>query len=94
MLFPADVWHPHNLEEKIPPGQVVCLEIPFWPVGIIFQAGGCIRLAIKGYKVTLPEFPGLGRVPKNLNRGHHVIYTGPDYPSSVVLPLASKKGSS
>lgn len=94
MLSPADVWHPHDREEKIPPGQVVCLEIPFWPGGIIFQAGESVRLEIKGHEVTLPEFPALDRVPTNLNRGYHMIYSGPDYPSSIVLPLASRRGAS
>ncbi|KAG0646971.1 Cocaine esterase [Hyphodiscus hymeniophilus] len=94
ILAPADVWHPHKSEDKITPGQIVCLDIPLWPSGIIFQAGESIRLEIKGHEVTLPEFPALDRVPENLNRGHHVIYSGPDNPSSIVLPLAAAKGGS
>jgi predicted acyl esterase len=89
MLAPAVAWHPHNLEDKIPPGEIVCLDIPLWPSGIIFEAGESIRLEIKGHEVTLPEFPALDRVPRNLNRGKHVIHTGPDHPSSIVLSLAS-----
>lgn len=94
ILHPADIWHPHDREEKIPPGEVVCLEIALWPGGIIFEAGESIRLEIKGHEVTLAEFPAIDRVPTNLNRGHHVIHSGPDHPSSVVLPLASKQESS
>ena len=94
MLSPADVWHPHNSQDKIPPGQIVCLEIPLWPSGIVFQAGESIRLEVKGHEVTLPEFPQLDRVPENLNRGHHVIYSGADHPSSIVLPLAPGNGPS
>ncbi|QKX62957.1 uncharacterized protein TRUGW13939_10125 [Talaromyces rugulosus] len=89
MLAPAVTWHPHNQEDKIPPGEIVCLDIPLWPSGIIFEAGESIRLEIKGHEVTLPEFPALDRVPRNLNRGKHVIHTGPDHPSSIVLSLAS-----
>ena len=90
MLAPAVAWHPHDSEDKIPPGQIVCLDIPLWPSGIIFEPGESIRLEIKGHEVTLPEFPALDRVPTNLNCGKHVVHTGTEYPSSIVLSLASK----
>lgn len=89
MMYPADVFHPHDREEKISPGEVVCLEIAIWPGGMIFEAGESVRLEIKGHEVTLPEFPALDRAPTNLNRGYHVVYSGADYPSSVILPLSS-----
>jgi hypothetical protein len=89
MLAPAIAWHPHDGEEKIPPGQIVYLDIPLWPSGIIFEAGESTRLEIKGHEVTLPKFPSLDRVPTNLNRGKHFVHTGPEHPSSVVLALAS-----
>lgn len=87
MLAPGDVWHPHDREEKILPGEVTCLEIAIWPGGMIFQAGESIRLEIKGHEPTLPEFPAMKRVPKNLNRGYHVVHSGADYPSAITLPL-------
>lgn len=90
MLAPATAWHSHEAEEKIPPGQIVCLEIPLWPSGIIFEAGESIRLEVKGHEVTLPEFPALDRVPQNRNRGRHVVYSGPEHPSSITLSLATK----
>jgi hypothetical protein len=89
MLAPALAWSSHETEEKIPPGQIVCLDIPLWPSGIIFEPGESIRLEIKGHEVTLPEFPALDRVPTNLNRGKHVVHSGPEYPSSIVLSMAS-----
>ena len=89
MLAPAVAWHSHDSEDKIPPGRIVCLDIPLWPSGIIFEPGESIRLEIKGHEVTLPEFPALDRVPGNLNRGRHVVHTGPECPSSIVLSLAS-----
>jgi predicted acyl esterase len=94
MIAPGNVWHPHDREEKIPPGQVTCLEIAIWPGGMVFQAGESIRLEIKGHEATLPEFPALERAPTNLNLGYHIVHSGPDYPSSIVLPLVSGKGSS
>jgi len=87
LLYPADIWHPHDLEEKVPPGTIVPLEIALWPSGMIFQAGEALRIEVKGHEVTLPEFPALDRVPENLNRGKHAIYSGPEFPSSIILPL-------
>ena len=89
MLAPASTWYSHESEEKIRSGEIVCLDIPLWASGIIFQPGESIRLEIKGHEVTLPEFPALYRAPQNLNRGQHVIYSGSEKPSSVVLSLAS-----
>lgn len=95
MLAPAVAWHAHDAasEDKVVPGSVVCLNIPLWPSGIVFDAGESIRLEIKGHEVTLPEFPALDRVPENLNRGRHVVHTGAEHPSSIVLSLASGHGS-
>ena len=92
MLHPATAWHPHDAasESKIPPGQIVSLDIPVWPSGMIFDAGESIRLEVKGHEVTLPEFPALDRVPRNLNCGKHVIHTGTNCPSSITLSLVSR----
>ncbi|KAF7561333.1 hypothetical protein G7046_g2830 [Stylonectria norvegica] len=92
VLFPGNIWRLHDAEEKITPGDIVCLEIPLWPSGMILQAGEAIRLEVKGHEVTLPEFPALDRVPTNLNSGMHVIYSGKDYPSSLILPLSQGSG--
>ncbi|KAL4808584.1 alpha/beta-hydrolase [Aspergillus unguis] len=87
VLYPADVWHPHDSEDKVSPGTIVRLEIPLWPSGMIFQAGEALRLEIKGRDGILPEFPALDRVPTNLNRGRHVVHCGPEHPSSIIVPL-------
>lgn len=91
MISPANVWHPHDREEKIKPGEIVRLEIALWPGGVIFEAGESIRLEIKGHEVTLPEFPALDRVPTNLNQGYHVVHSGSEHQSSIVLPLSLGK---
>lgn len=93
MLAPAVAYHAHDKEEKIPPGQIVRLDIPLWPSGIIFQPGESMRLEIKGHEVTLPEFPQLYRAGENLNRGKHVIHSGPEFPSSIVVSLATAQPS-
>lgn len=91
LLYPANIYRAHDSEEKIPPGNVACLEIPLWPSGMIFQAGEALRLEVKGHEVCLPEFPALDRVPTNLNRGKHVVYSGKQYPSLIILPLVENR---
>lgn len=89
MLAPATAWHPHEQADKIPPGRIVCLDIPLWPSGMVFDKGESIRFEIKGHEPTLPEFPALYLTHRNLNRGKHFIHTGGDFPSSIALSLAS-----
>lgn len=85
---PAELWFPHDKSEKIPPGNVVKLEIPIWPGGITFEAGESIRLEVKGHDPLFPEHAPLYRLPKNQNKGRHVVHTGGEYPASLLLPLA------
>lgn len=88
-LAPATAWHAHDHEAKVPPDEVVALDVPLWPAGMIFDAGESIRLEVKGHEVTLPEFPALARAQTNLNRGRHFVHTGGDWRSELVLSLAS-----
>ena len=92
VLYPAEIWHTFQDEEKVTPGEIVRLEIPLWPSGMIFNAGESMRLEVKGHEVTLPEFPALDRVPTNLNRGMHIIHSGKDYPSCLIVPLSQGTG--
>jgi predicted acyl esterase len=85
---PAELWFPHDKSEKIPPGDVVKLEIPIWPGGITFDAGESIRLEIKGHDPLFPEHGPCYRAPKNQNKGRHFVHTGGDHPASLLLPLA------
>lgn len=40
-------FHPHDREEKIPPGEVVKLEIGIWSMGVDFDAGEQISVQVK-----------------------------------------------
>lgn len=84
---PTELFFPHNKSEKIPPGQVVELKIPIWAGGIVFDKDESLRLEIKGHDPILPEYPALFKGPKNLNMGQHVVYTGGDFPSALIVPL-------
>lgn len=84
---PAEVYHPYDTEEKIPPGEVVELQISLWPTGIVFHPGETLRFEVKGHESNYPEFQPLYRKPTNLNRGKHSLYTGGNYKSRLLLPL-------
>lgn len=84
---PTEVWYPHNESQKVPPGDIVELEIGIWPGGIAFEKGETLRFEIKGHDPILPEFAPLYRQFKNLNHGTHQVHTGGKYPSSIMLPL-------
>lgn len=84
---PTELFFPHDKFEKIPLGRIVELRIPIWPGGIYFDEGESLRLEVKGHDPILPEYPPLRRSLKNLNEGRHMIHTGRDFQSSIILPL-------
>lgn len=88
-MDPTEVWYPHYESLKVPPGEIVELDIGIWPGGIVFDEGESLRLEIKGHDPILPEYAPLHRNVPNLNKGKHKIYTGQQYQSSILLPLIS-----
>ncbi|KAH6629745.1 Alpha/Beta hydrolase protein [Boeremia exigua] len=85
--LPTELWLPYDKEEKVPRGEVVELDIPIWPAGIVFESGESMRLEIKGHDHPLHEWPNLGPLLKNLNVGNHTVHASKEYPSHIVLPL-------
>lgn len=71
--------------EMLEPGQIVPLEIALWPYAIRFRAGESLRLRVHGVdRLKRPEFPQLPADP-TINRGRHIIYTGGEYDSLLLL---------
>ena len=46
-------------EDKIPPGEVVKLEVGIWPAAIQWEAGEKLVLRVLSYDMSLAEFPPL-----------------------------------
>lgn len=91
LLSQAYVWHPHDRAEKVGKGEIVQLDIHLWPGGMIFEQGESMRLEIKGVHPAMPEFePLLPHMPVH-NTGKHTIHTGPSYPCTYFVALASGK---
>ncbi|KAH8729134.1 Alpha/Beta hydrolase protein [Phaeosphaeriaceae sp. PMI808] len=82
-------FHPHDIEEKIPPGEVVKLEIGIWTMGVDFDEGESISLQVSGFYPSLAEFSAFSveRPDHEKNKGEHKIHIGPDTPSKLILPF-------
>ncbi|EOD52596.1 putative x-pro dipeptidyl-peptidase c-terminal non-catalytic domain-containing protein [Neofusicoccum parvum UCRNP2] len=76
--------------EPVPRGTVVPLEIPIWPVGMVFEEGEGVMLRVAGHALRLPELEMLRpKEPIDENVGRHVVHTGGEYDSYLVLPVIS-----
>lgn len=85
-------WHTHAREEPLAPGEVVPVDVEIWPSGTRFEAGEALELRIMGSD----PYPGaaLWRHVDTRDRGVHVVHTGGDRHSHLVLPvLAPEPGA-
>lgn len=84
----TDVLYSHRIRESISPGTIVRLEIPIWPIGMVFAAGEGIAFNISGHDMCLPETE-MCRLhePEDENVGRHQLHTGGNYDSCLILPV-------
>lgn len=83
-MHPNWPFHPHEREEKIPPGTVVRLEIGIWAMGVEYEAGESLQLRIAGHYQGISNF---GTSDHNRNKGRHWVHVGGEYDSHLVLPF-------
>lgn len=87
-IHPQYPFHTHSNVQKIPPGEIVELEIGLWAMGIEFEAGESLRVQISGQYPLIPEYKQAKPAPvEERNRGYHKIHYGGDTPSRVILPF-------
>jgi predicted acyl esterase len=84
----------HRRELKLNPGEIVPVEIEIWPSGTLFHAGESLRLLIQGsdvkkYPKTIAVYV---RHEDTVNRGRHVIHTGGQHDSHLLLPVTKVEG--
>ncbi|KAG7410050.1 Cocaine esterase [Fusarium oxysporum f. sp. rapae] len=84
----TDVLYSHRVRQPISPGTIVRLEIPIWPIGMVFAAGEGIALNVSGHDMCLPE-TDLCRLtePEDDNVGRHYVHTGGKYDSHLIIPV-------
>jgi predicted acyl esterase len=84
-------WHPHNRELPVPRGIPVLLDIEILPSSTLFRAGERLVLVIQGR--DLYDYPGetvaLGHEDTR-NRGEHVVCTGGETASRLVIPVVDR----
>lgn len=88
-LHPQYPFHPHDREEKVPPGSVVKMEIGIWAMGIEYEAGESISMQISGNFPLIAEYRDGSEAPplEVKNKGTHKIHFGGEYPSHLILPF-------
>jgi hypothetical protein len=77
----------HRTQEPITPGTIVGVEIPIWPLGMVFGEGEGIAVSIAGHDLKLPEIENWeSRKLNDWNQGLHTVHTGGENPSFLMLP--------
>ncbi len=80
----------HKRELKLAPGARTPLDIEIWPSGTRFAAGERLRLIVQGtdlQKYSKVRDPVYFRHEDSVNVGQHIIHTGGDDPSYLLVPL-------
>lgn len=86
---PEQPFHPHTRELPLSPGERVPAEIEIWPSSTRFEAGQRLRVVVQGRDTQtqgLPNAPFL-RHESLRNKGMHVIHTGGEYDSHLLIPV-------
>lgn len=83
-----EIFYKHDCREAVERGRVVPLDITLWPMGMVFAEGEGIMLRVSGHNMSLPEVE-MARLqePEDENEGTHVIHTGGDLDSRLVIPV-------
>ena len=88
----ADYHANHFLQEmKLEAGEVVPVEIEILPSGTLFKKGETLTVVVKGSEVVKgSSTPGLDTRYAHrelVNKGNHVIHTGGQYDSHLLVPI-------
>lgn len=82
----------HARELKLKEGEIVPVDIEIWPSGTRFEAGEGLRLVVQGWNIYDYEKPVMcDRYEDLVNKGTHVIYTGGQYDSHLLVPFIPEK---
>lgn len=76
----------HTHEQRLSPGEVVPVDIEILPSSTSFEVGERLRLVISAADIHSPAHAGMAHT-NTRNRGTHVIHTGGDRDSHLLVPL-------
>ncbi|MCL5736906.1 MAG: CocE/NonD family hydrolase [Actinobacteria bacterium] len=77
--------HSHRVEERLKPGEIVLVQIAFFPYGRIWHKGEKLRLQIAGRYFREGWFEPFSWDTDN--KGKHVMHTGGKYDSFLQIPV-------
>lgn len=89
----AQPWHTHEQELKFEPGEIVPVKIELLPSGTLFKKGESLVVVVKGNEIVkgnstpLPNMKTRYEHEETVNKGKHLIYTGNDYDSHLIIPV-------
>lgn len=84
----------HQRSVAVPRGEIVPLDIEIWPSGTRFEAGESLRLVIQGSDIYIYPKPVMcDRHEQTVNQGPHVIHTGGQYDSHLLVPVIPDRGA-
>jgi uncharacterized protein len=86
---PEQPVHSHRRELRLAPDERVPVDIEIWPSSTRFAAGESLRLLIQGRDIVEPTLPNapFARHEHTRNRGTHIIHTGGEYDSHLLVPM-------
>lgn len=82
-------YFPFDKKELLKPGEIVPVEIPMLPIGMIFSKGEKLRLVVAGHNIIGGQMPNTPEVIPD-NKGKYIIYTGGKYYSHLHLQVVKK----
>ena len=82
----AEPFHTFKSAQKLNAGDIVAVDIQIWPMGMKWRAGEQLQLLIAGHKLSTVEMPGVAP-PDTVNKGRHIIHTGGQYDSRLIVPF-------
>ncbi len=84
-----ELFYAHDKREPVlPRGRIVPLEIPLWPIGMVFAENEGFMVKVSGRDMSYPETEICAlKEPTDRNIGYHTIHTGGKYDSHLVLPV-------
>lgn len=85
--LPEIPYYTYDTVEKLSPGEIVPVEIAIWPTALRFHAGEKLELAISGFEYMLCSQPKEGLAMGIDNHGDHIIHTGGEYDSHLLVPF-------
>jgi predicted acyl esterase len=81
--------HTYKKSEKLKAGEIVSIEIEFWPISRIWHAGEQLRVDIAGHYFREGWFEPFDY--DYINEGKHIIHAGGEYDSYLQVPVIPPK---